>query len=127
MNVRWPGRGTRPGPGDRGAVALEFVFTLPVALFVFSALVQGVALLNGHIQTQAAAREAARIAAIAYDEASATATAQDFIARLDPAARITLTPDGPYVIASVERQVHSPLWPRGITISSAATALRELP
>lgn len=121
------GRGTRPGPaGERGVVSLEFAFTVPSAVLLFAVLVQGLALLNSHVQTQAAAREAVRIAAIAYDETTAAASAREFVARVDPAARLTLTADGPYVIASVERRVRSPLWPRGITIASAATAIREL-
>ena len=130
VSLQREGRGCRPGlrlarEPERGSVTIETAGALAVLFIVFAMVVQLLGVVHARLSLQSVAREAARISAIQVDEATALGAANDFVHRVSPDIRLSLTSDGPYVVADVLRIVRAPLWPTGITLTANATALRE--
>ncbi|MGH2667651.1 MAG: TadE/TadG family type IV pilus assembly protein [bacterium] len=67
---------SRAGPSDRGQSAVEFALVLPLVLLLLLSMVQAGVVLRDQLLVTAAAREAAREAAVSLDESRARAAAR---------------------------------------------------
>ena len=110
---------------DPGSATVELAAAIPLLLAVTLAMVALLGLARDQVLAQAAAREAAREAAIGGDLSRASLAAR---AALPPgrAARVGVTPEGvAHVRVTVELPVGLPFGARPVVIRATAVAARE--
>ena len=79
------------GPGDRGSAVVEFALVLPLLMVMSLALLQIGLVVRDRLQVEAAARSAARMAAVSDDDEAIRAAALAAAPALEPVAtRVTI-------------------------------------
>lgn len=81
---------------DRGSAVVEFALVIPVIVLVLLAVSEVVAVARTQLELSHAAREGARVAAIAADPTHALTATRDSLGDLATTAVVTI--DRPYVV-----------------------------
>jgi Flp pilus assembly protein TadG len=114
---------------ERGSLSVEAAFVIPVILVVLMAVVETLAVINTQLGLIAAAREGARVAAVAADPAAAVDAARGVLGEMTSARVAVVRPAvvgrDAEVTVMVDKPLVTPLL-HGITVPLRARAVMRV-